>query len=116
MGIIVANQRNLHNIRDDGKFSMYLPIDLETVEYGLRYNRAYQIFSDRIFHEKGTRKGTTTYYSVTKEDREQIHKLSHEAAINRVLPQSNVHYIDLDKIEEHLLEALSVLKEGKPCY
>lgn len=110
LGVIVANQRNLHNIRDDGKFSMYLPIDIETVEYGLRYNRASQIFSDRIFHEKGTRQGTTTHYSITKEDREQIHKLSHEAAINRILPQSNVHYIDLDKIEEHLSEVLSVLK------
>lgn len=122
LGIIVGNQSKLHGIHIIGKLSRYLPITIDKVEYGLRYERAGRYFRDKLIEErkeKGIIKpiwsgSTVSYnYSFTTEDREFIHQQAHEAALNKKEPKSNVRHIDLEEIEVTLKEALSTIKKKK---
>lgn len=122
LGIIVSRQSKVHGIQIMGKLSRYLPITIDKVEYGLRYERAGKYFQDELIEEK-KEKGiikpiwsgsTVSYsYSFTTEDREFIHQQSHEAALNKKELKSNVRYIDLEEIEFVLNEALSTIKKKK---
>lgn len=122
LGIIVSRQSKVHGIQIMGKLSRYLPITIDKVEYGLRYERAGKYFQDKLIEdrkEKGIIKpiwsGSTVScsYSFTTEDREFIHQQAHEAALNKKELKSNVRYIDLEEIEFVLNEALSTIKKKK---
>jgi hypothetical protein len=110
LGIIVVTQSRIHGIENKMKLKKHMPIAIDKVEYGIKYNRSYIIFSDRILHEKGQKSGPSIHYSFTNEDRKLIHKLSHEAALQDKLPESNVHYVGLDEQETLLRDAIAVLK------
>lgn len=122
LGIIVRRQSYLHGIKRFDKLSQYLPISIEKVEYGMRYEKALRYFEDKLIEEK-KRKGiiksiwsgsTVSYnYSFATEDREFIHQQAHEAALNKKELKSNVRYVDLEEIEFVLSEALSTIKNKK---
>ena len=122
LGIIVRRQSYLHGIKRFDKLSQYLPISIEKVEYGMRYEKALRYFEDKLIEEK-KQKGiiksnwsgsTVSYnYSFATEDREFIHQQAHEAALNKNELKSNVRYIDLEEIEFVLNEALSTIKKKK---
>jgi hypothetical protein len=122
LGIIVSNQSNLHGIKDKGRLSQYLPVDIDRVEYGMRLKRAWYYFNDRLMElkkEQGLIKpvwnGSTvsSSYSYTTEDRKAIEAQAHDAALNKKELKSNVTYTDLDKIEGLLQEALQTIKARK---
>lgn len=122
LGIIVGHQSKIHGIHIVGKLSRYLPISIDKVEYGLRYERAGKYFQDKLIEErkeKGIIKpiwsgSTVSYsYSFTTEDREFIHQQAHEAALNKRGLKSNVRYIDLERLEVTLDKVLSTIKKKK---
>jgi len=120
LGIIVKRQSHLHGIKRLDKLSQYLPISIEKVEYGMRYEKGLRYFEDQLIEER-KRTGiiqsiwsgsTASYnYSFTSEDRRFIHQQAHEAALNKKELKSNARYIDLEKIELTLNEALSTIKK-----
>jgi hypothetical protein len=111
LGMIVKAQGGLHGIKNKDHLKQCMPIAIDKVEYGIKYNRAHRIFSAQIFHEKGQKSGSSVTYSFTIEDRKLIHELSHEAAIHYKMPESNVHYVGVDEQETLLRDALDVLKQ-----
>ena len=122
LGIIVGNQSKLHGIHIIGKLSRYLPITIDKVEYGMRYERAGKYFQDKLIDER-KEKGiirpiwsgsmVSYSYSFTTEDREFIHQQAHEAALNKKGLKPNVRYTNLEEIEFLLREALSTIKKKK---
>jgi hypothetical protein len=122
LGIIVSKQSQLHGIKFKSKLSHYLPIPIDRVEYGLRYERAVKYFEDKLIEERKDRgiikpiwRGSTVSYSYsfTTEDWEFIHQQAYEAALNKRELKSNIRHIDLEQVEDILNEALSTIKQRK---
>jgi Holliday junction resolvase len=122
LGIIVRRQSNLHGIKRSDKLSQYLPIPIDKVEYGMRYEKALSYFENKLIEERKEKEiiksiwsgSTVSYsYSFSSEDREFIHQQAHETALNKKELKSNVRYIDLEEVEDVLNEALSTIKQRK---
>ena len=120
LGIVVSMQRHLHGINDRLKLSQYLPISIEKIEYGLRYEKASHYFKDQLVNDriakgiiKPTWQGSTKSYSFsqTRDDHELIHKQASESALAKIDYKTND--VDLRKVEKALNEALSTIKKRK---
>lgn len=120
LGIIVYKLNKFLNIRDKDKLSQYLPINLEKVEQALIYKKALQYYERQFLDNKieqgvikPVRSGSNTSYSYSWQpgDWEFINKRAQEAVLAGTdIPTND---IDLKKLEEALVDALSVIKKRK---
>lgn len=122
LGIIVKTQRELHKIVDRFTPSKYLPISLDKVEYGIRYKYAYRYVQDQLIEKKikeGTIKqywsGSTCSYSCSfsKEERDLLHKQATDIASSKYEFEAKVAPKHIERIDEVLYEALSVIRKRK---
>lgn len=120
LGIVVSKQSKFHGIKDSLKLSQYLPISIEKIEYGLRYEKASRYFNDQLVNDKIAKgiikpiwQGSTKSYSFsqTRDDHELIHKQAHESALAKI--DYKTYDVDLRKVDEALNEALATLKKRK---
>lgn len=112
LGLIVAMQKELHGIVHLGALSKYLPIDINRVEYGIRYERAKRYYEHKRFKEKAEQGLISPVMShvLSREDREYIHHQADDAASNHRQLDSEVSYPSLEREENALLEAVAIIK------
>ena len=120
LGIVVKMQSKLHGIKDRWRLSQYLPISIEKVEYGLRYQKAQNYFENRLVETKikkgeikQTWKGSIVSYSYSFEpsDWEVINAQAQEAASH--MKEFDATDVNLREVEKVLKEALPTLRKRK---
>ena len=52
LGIVIGTLRNIHRSKRRMNLSSYLPISIESADYGIRYQEAYHHFQDLLLEEK----------------------------------------------------------------
>ena len=119
IAIIAKYQAKHHGINDVRKISKHLPIDFEAIEYALNYQRADRVYHNKLI-EKKRKEGiikevwngsTVSYsYSLSKNDIQWIHEQAQEAAKNKTYLKSEISYVEFDKVDGALKEALSRLR------
>ncbi len=122
LGIVVKTQRDIHGITDIFALSKYLPIEIDKVEYGIRYKYAYRYFQGQLV-EKRIKEGTIKQYwsgsictyncTFSKEDRDFLREQAIEMASSRSEFEAKVVHRNIESIDKILYEALSVIRRRK---
>lgn len=122
LGIVVKTQRDAHGITDSFTPSKYLPITLDKIEYGVRRKYAYRYFQDQLIDKRineGTIKqywsGSTCSYncSFSNEDMDFLRKQANNLASSKSEFEAKVAPRHIERIDEALYEALSVIRKRK---
>lgn len=101
------------------EFSKRLPIEIDSIEYTLRYRRAYRIVEQELQVDKiskgeakEVRSGSFISYSVnlSQNDREYVAECARKMAESRQNITSKWRHFDWDLLETYIGEAVSCLK------
>jgi len=122
LGLVAKYQTDIHGIQKPHLLSRYLPIEIEKVEYGLRYRQAYHYYDRQLIKKKikddvikptwhGSRRSYN--YSYSEEDRQILRRQAAGVASSKLELADKVTDVDIKKLTSILNEALLTVKKRK---
>ena len=120
LGLVFVLQKARHGISDIHAISRCLPIQLDKIEHGIRYSRAYRQLEYQASQEKIAKstdpatdsQGQSVHsFAFTHEEIEQIHLQAEEAATNKVSISPTIRDMTAERYELQLEDALVALRQ-----
>lgn len=122
LGIIIGALEKIPGYDRKRQVSSYLPINIETADYGLRFQKAVTHYNRILVDEKikkgivqQVRNGSTvsSHYRYEPGDWDEIYRKAREAAENRTEIKTDAFYRDLEEKGFFLRRALTAIRKKK---